>query len=78
LEGYGRWTGFNTSAEQILELFQGLEKSDINNFQYLLTGYVPSAAALEAVGSIGKSLKRKDPKILWSISPFARNRLPLS
>ena len=69
VKGYGQWTGFSTTAEQILELFRGLEQSEIDNFQYLLTGYIPSATAVAAIGTIGKSLKKKDPNILWSAFP---------
>ena len=48
-----------------MELFRGLQQSDIDNFQYLLTGYLPDAASVSAIGKIGKALKEKDPKILW-------------
>lgn len=64
--GYNQWTGFRTTAEQVLELFQGLQNSGLDNFQYLLTGYLPSAAAVEAIGAIGKKLKTKNPEIIWS------------
>src|ERR1700694_3002399 len=60
-----QWTGFKTTAEQILELFDGLQQSGLDNFQYLLTGYLPNAATVSAVGEIAKRLKRKDPEITW-------------
>jgi len=65
--GYSQWTGFKTTGEQILDLFHGLEISGIDNFQYLLTGYQPSAATVSAIGEIGKKLKAKDPRTVWSI-----------
>jgi len=68
--GYSQWTGFKTTGEQILDLFHGLEISGIDNFQYLLTGYQPSAATVLAIGEIGKKLKAKDPRIVWSIIPM--------
>lgn len=64
--GYTQWTGFRTTAEQVLDLFQGLQNSGIDNFQYLLTGYLPNAATVAAIGSIAEKLKAKDPKITWS------------
>jgi pyridoxal/pyridoxine/pyridoxamine kinase len=64
--GYGHWTGFRTTAEQVLELFRGLQHSGLDNYQYLLTGYAPNAATVEAIGAIAKDLKRKDPRTLWS------------
>jgi pyridoxine kinase len=64
--GYTQWTGFRTTAEQVLDLFQGLQNSGIDNFQYLLTGYLPNAATVAAIGSIAEKLKQKDPKLTWS------------
>ena len=64
--GYSQWTGFMTTAEQVLELFQGLENSGIDNFEYILTGYLPNASTISAVGTIAKTLKKKDPGIIWS------------
>jgi pyridoxal/pyridoxine/pyridoxamine kinase len=66
LTGYNQWTGFRTTAEQVLELFQGLQQSGLDNFQYLLTGYLPNAASVEAIGTIAKKLKNKNPEIIWS------------
>jgi pyridoxine kinase len=67
--GYLQWTGFRTTATQILELFQGLQQSGIDNFQYLLTGYLPNADTVAAIGTIAKTLKAKDPGIIWSNNP---------
>jgi len=53
----------------VLDLFQGLQNSGIDNFQYLLTGYLPDAATVAAVGSIAEKLKKKDPNIIWSKFP---------
>jgi len=64
--GYTQWTGFRTTAEQVLDLFQGLQNSGIDNFQYLLTGYLPNAATVAAIGSIAEKLKKKDPQLTWS------------
>lgn len=64
--GYLQWTGFKTTADQILELFRGLEQSGLDNFQFLLTGYLPDATTITAVRKIAETLKRKDPRIIWS------------
>jgi hypothetical protein len=64
--GYTQWTGFRTTAQQVLDLFQGLQNSGLDNFQYLLTGYLPDAATVAAVGSIAEKLKTKNSKITWS------------
>jgi hypothetical protein len=70
--GYTQWTGFRTTAEQILELFKGLQQSGLDNFQYLLTGYLPNAASVSAIGTIAQCLKEKDPNIIWSKTPLTR------
>lgn len=64
--GYSQWTGFNTTSEQVMDLFQGLQNSGIDNFQYLLTGYIPNASTVEVICTIAKTLKKKNPEILWS------------
>jgi hypothetical protein len=65
--GYRQWKGFRTTAEQVWELFEGLQISGLDNFQYLLTGYIADAATVAIVGKIGKILKEKDPKLIWGI-----------
>ena len=64
--GYLQWKGFRTTAAQISELFEGLQQSGIDNFHYLLTGYLPNADTVAAIGTIAKKLKAKDPGIIWS------------
>jgi pyridoxine kinase len=56
---YKQTKGTKTSAEQILDLYEGLQKLDLNTFDVLLSGYVPSAQAVQAVGKIGRDLKFK-------------------
>ena len=58
--GYGQWRGTKTTGEEILDLYAGLENAGLNNdFQVLLSGYLPSAEAVEAVGHIARDLRRK-------------------
>lgn len=49
--------GTKTSAEQIYELYEGLRQSNLTDFDVLLTGYVPSAEAVQTVGKIGRDIK---------------------
>lgn len=49
--------GTKTSADQIKDLYEGLQQSSLNDFDILLTGYMPSAEAVQAVGKIGRDLK---------------------
>jgi len=41
----------------MLELYEGLRQSSLNDFDVLLTGYMPSAEAVQAVGKIGRDIK---------------------
>jgi pyridoxine kinase len=41
----------------MLNLYEGLRQSNLTNFDVLLTGYVPSAEAVQAIGKIGRDVK---------------------
>lgn len=56
--GYGQWTGYRTTAEQIMELWEGLKNSElVDEYGMLLTGYVPGADGVESVGRVAKELR---------------------
>jgi pyridoxine kinase len=38
-------------------LYEGLREAGLNTFDALLTGYMPSAECVQAVGKIGRDLK---------------------
>ncbi|KAM5383614.1 hypothetical protein ACJZ2D_001851 [Fusarium nematophilum] len=71
--GYKQWRGTRVSAQEILELYQGLKQSYLDDFDMMLSGYIPGAEAVNAVGSIGRELKQKtrtDPgKFFWVLDP---------
>ncbi len=56
---YKQFTGRKVSADEIQELYQGLKKSNLNQFDMMLSGYIASKDAVEAVGAIGRDLKLK-------------------
>ena len=60
--GYRQFKGTRATAEQITELYEGLCQSHLTDFDVMLSGYAPSAAAVEAVGAIGMDLQRKAEK----------------
>ncbi|KAF2465048.1 Ribokinase-like protein [Lindgomyces ingoldianus] len=70
---YKQVKGTKTTAQQIQELYEGLKQSSLNNFDLLLTGYVPSAEAVQAVGKIGRDLKfnaaTKPGSFFWVLDP---------
>ncbi|KAK3336569.1 Ribokinase-like protein, partial [Cercophora scortea] len=71
--GYRQWTGTRVSAQEITDLYQGLKQSYLDDFDMMLSGYVPGAPALEAVGQIAQELRAKaegDPgSFFWVLDP---------
>jgi pyridoxine kinase len=60
--GYRQVKGTKATAQEIRDLYQGLKQSYLTDFDVLLSGYSPSATAVEAVGEIGLDLQRKAEK----------------
>ncbi len=71
--GYGQWTGSKVSAQEIADLYQGLKQSYLDDFDMMLSGYVPGAEALEEVGRIARELQaregRKPGSFFWVLDP---------
>lgn len=71
--GYGQWKGSRVSAEEIADLYEGLRESYLDDFDMMLSGYIPGSAAVEAVGRIAEDLKRKaEPRpgsFFWVLDP---------
>ncbi|KAJ5245866.1 pyridoxine kinase [Penicillium chermesinum] len=71
--GYRQFKGTRSTAEQISELYQGLLQSHLTDFDVMLSGYAPSAAAVEAVGAIGIDLQKKAEgtpgSFFWVLDP---------
>ncbi|KAL9601119.1 MAG: hypothetical protein Q9219_002718 [cf. Caloplaca sp. 3 TL-2023] len=71
--GYRQATGTKTSADEISELYLGLKQSYLIDFDVMLSGYAPSAAAVNAVGAIGRDLKlkasTKTGSFFWVLDP---------
>ena len=57
--GYKQWKGKKSSAEEISDLYTGLKQSYLTDFDMMLTGYAPSAEAVDAMGSVARDLKLK-------------------
>lgn len=55
--GYRAFTGSKTSADEITNLFAGLKQSSLDDFDMMLSGYMPGAEAVMAVGRIARDLK---------------------
>lgn len=51
--------GTKVSAQEITDLYDGLCQSYLDDFDMMLTGYIPGAEAVQAVGRIAADLKEK-------------------
>ncbi|PGH23255.1 pyridoxal kinase [Polytolypa hystricis UAMH7299] len=71
--GYRQVKGTKATAQEITELYDGLKQSYLTDFDVLLSGYAPSAAAVEAVGHIAFDLRQKAAKkpgsFFWVLDP---------
>ncbi|KAH7328406.1 Ribokinase-like protein [Stachybotrys elegans] len=71
--GYKQWKGTRVSAQEITDLFEGLKQSYLDDFEMMLSGYIPGAEAVGAVGNIAKELKEKSKgtpgKFFWVLDP---------
>ncbi|WYZ34820.1 hypothetical protein EsH8_I_001096 [Colletotrichum jinshuiense] len=73
--GYRQWKGTKVSAQEIRDLFEGLRQSYLDDFDMMLSGYIPGAEAVMAVGDIAKELKRKQDaagapgSFFWVLDP---------
>lgn len=78
--GYRQFKGTRATAPEITDLYQGLCQSNLTDFDVMLSGYAPSAAAVEAVGNIAIDLKRKAEKkpgsFFWGESKSMLPRMP--
>ncbi|KAL9101846.1 MAG: hypothetical protein Q9187_009192 [Circinaria calcarea] len=54
---YRQVKGTKASAEEIQDIYDGLKQSSLTDFDVMLSGYAPSAGAVEAIGAIGRDLQ---------------------
>lgn len=63
------------SAQEITDLWEGLKQSYLDSYDMMLSGYVPGAAAVQAVGGIAKELRHKSEEnkkpgsFFWVLDP---------
>ncbi|KAI0203824.1 Ribokinase-like protein [Astrocystis sublimbata] len=71
--GYRRFKGTRLAAQEITDLWDGLKESHVDNFDMMLSGYVPGAAGVEAVGRIAMELKEdaasRQGTFFWVLDP---------
>lgn len=61
------------SAQEITDLYDGLKQSYLDDFDMMLSGYIPGAEAVQAVGRIAAELKAKAAStpggFFWVLDP---------
>ena len=61
------------TADAISELWAGLKQSYLDDYDMMLSGYIPGAAAVEAVGRIAEELKARAAarpgRFFWVLDP---------
>jgi pyridoxine kinase len=67
--GYPTWGGQLVEPAKLLDIFQGLLTNDLTDYSYLLTGYIGSPDLLEHIVTIIKTLKTRDPSIIYVCDP---------
>ncbi|EHY61004.1 Pyridoxal kinase [Exophiala dermatitidis] len=71
--GYRQVKGRRTPAAEIRDLYDGLKRSYLTDFDVLLSGYAPSAEVVEAVGQIARDLRYRATvrpgRFFWILDP---------
>lgn len=71
--GYKQVKGTKVSAQEITDLYDGLKQSYLDDFDMMLSGYIPGAEAVQAVGRIAAELKDKarvsPGSFFWVLDP---------
>jgi pyridoxine kinase len=71
--GYKQWKGTRVSAQEITDLWTGLKQSYLDDFDMMLSGYIPGAEAVKAVGQIAEELKARmegrPGSFFWVLDP---------
>ncbi|KAF2836582.1 pyridoxal kinase [Patellaria atrata CBS 101060] len=71
--GYRQRTGRKTTADEIIELYEGLKQSYLDEFNMMVTGYMPSADVIEVVGKIAREQRfnslTKPGSFFWVLDP---------
>lgn len=67
--GYGRFGGPRATAAELTSIFGLMEQNGLLRPERLLTGYIPGGEALSAVLSLARSLREKNPELIYLLDP---------
>ncbi|KAK7205848.1 Ribokinase-like protein [Myxozyma melibiosi] len=82
--GYTQWKGERVTAEMITDIYEGLKSNTLTDYDVVLSGYLPGAEAVRAVGRVVENLRNDQrtsqygrDQIIWVLDPVMgdENRL---
>ncbi|KOX67899.1 Pyridoxal kinase [Melipona quadrifasciata] len=67
--GYKVFKGQVLNDKDLEELISGLVENNLNNYTHLITGYVGSASFLKKITEVIRTLKQKNPSLIYVCDP---------
>uniref|UniRef100_A0A8C2IHU7 pyridoxal kinase n=1 Tax=Cyprinus carpio TaxID=7962 RepID=A0A8C2IHU7_CYPCA len=66
--GYEHWKGQVLTADELHVLYEGIKLNNVNQYDYVLTGYTRDDSFLDMVVDIVQELKRANPNLVYGIN----------
>ncbi|XP_055975211.1 pyridoxal kinase [Sorex fumeus] len=67
--GYAHWKGQVLNSGELHELYEGLRLNQVNQYDYVLTGYTRDKSFLAMVVDIVRELKQQNPRLVYVCDP---------
>uniref|UniRef100_A0A673IG91 Pyridoxal kinase n=1 Tax=Sinocyclocheilus rhinocerous TaxID=307959 RepID=A0A673IG91_9TELE len=67
--GYEHWKGQVLTADELQVLYEGIKLNNVNQYDYVLTGYTRDDSFLDMVVDIVQELKRANPNLVYVCDP---------
>uniref|UniRef100_A0A9J8DBN3 Pyridoxal kinase n=1 Tax=Cyprinus carpio carpio TaxID=630221 RepID=A0A9J8DBN3_CYPCA len=67
--GYEHWKGQVLTADELHVLYEGIKLNNVNQYDYVLTGYTRDDSFLDMVVDIVQELKRANPNLVYVCDP---------
>uniref|UniRef100_A0A671SKK8 Pyridoxal kinase n=1 Tax=Sinocyclocheilus anshuiensis TaxID=1608454 RepID=A0A671SKK8_9TELE len=67
--GYEHWKGQVLTADELQLLYEGIKLNNVNQYDYVLTGYTRDDSFLDMVVDIVQELKRANPNLVYVCDP---------
>lgn len=67
--GYEHWKGQVLTADELHVLYEGIKLNNVNQYDYVLTGYTRDDSFLDTVVDIVQELKRANPSLVYVCDP---------